>query len=81
MTCSNDMKVKLWSLDLDELASYEDHTSFVFTLDWLHSDSMDFASGGEDFKLMLYGGGKKIQEISHPNTVWAVCVDRENQND
>lgn len=81
LTCSNDQKVKLWSLDLDELAAYEDHGSFVFTLAYLHSDSMDFVSGGEDFKLLIYNSGKKSQEIAHPNTVWAVCVDRENQND
>lgn len=81
MTCSNDQKVKLWSLDMDELACYEDHGSFVFTLAYLKGDSMDFVSGGEDFKMLIYNGGKKIQEIAHPNTVWAICVDRENDND
>jgi WD40 repeat protein len=81
MTCSNDMKVKVWSMDLEELVTIEDHTSFVFTLAYLIPDSLDFASGGEDFKMMIYRGGKKVQEICHPNTVWAIAVDRENQND
>lgn len=81
LTCSNDMKVKLWSLDLDELTSYEDHSSFVFTVGYLHKDSVDFVSGGEDFKMNLYLGGKKTQEICHPNTVWSICIDRDNQND
>lgn len=81
MTCSNDSKVKLWSLDLDELMSYEDHSSFVFTLAWLKPETMDFVSGGEDFKLLVYSGGKKVQEILHPNTVWSACVDRDNQDD
>ena len=81
MTCSNDMKVKLWSLDLDELAHYEDHTSFVFTATWLHRESMDFVSGGEDFKMITYLEGKKSQSIAHPSTIWSVCIDREHQSD
>lgn len=81
LTCSNDMKVKLWSLDLDELMGYEDHSSFVFALAYLNNNSMDFISGGEDFKMIIYKDGKKIQEISHPNTVWSIAIDRENQDD
>jgi phospholipase A-2-activating protein len=81
MTCSNDMKVKLWSLDLDELTQYEDHSSFVFTVGYIRQNSMDFVSGGEDFKMNLYLEGKKAQEIAHPNTVWSVCIDREFDND
>lgn len=81
LTCSNDQKVKLWSLDLDELTVFEDHSNFVFTLAYLHKESVDFVSGGEDFKLLVYQGGSKIQEIAHPNTVWSIAVDRENQND
>ena len=81
LTCSNDQKVKLWSLDLDELTQYEDHTSFVFTAAWLHKESLDFVSGGEDFKFISYLGGKKTQDVAHPNTVWSLAIDREHQND
>lgn len=81
LTCSNDQKVKLYSLELDELTSFEDHTSFVFTLAYLQANSTDFASGGEDFKLLIYHGGKQVQEIGHPNTVWAISVDRTHQGD
>ena len=81
LTCSNDSKVKLWSLDLDELSMFEDHTSFVFALANIRTDSLDFASGGEDFKLMVYASGKKVQEMAHPNTIWSVVVDRNHDND
>ena len=81
LTCSNDSKVKLWSLDLEELACYEDHSSFIFALAYLRPENVDFLSGGEDFKLFIYNEGKKVQEINHPNTVWSICVDRENQFD
>ena len=35
LTCSNDCKVKLFSLDLEELTSYEDHTNFIFALAYI----------------------------------------------
>lgn len=60
LTCSNDQKVKLYSLDLDELTSFEDHSNFIFTLAYLHPGTTDFVSGGEDFKLLVYNGGKKV---------------------
>jgi phospholipase A-2-activating protein len=81
LTCSNDSKVKLFSLDLDELMAFEDATTFLFTVNFLAKESVDFAAGGEDFKLSIYRGGKKVQDLAFPNTVWCVAVDRENDND
>lgn len=80
-TCSNDSKVKLWSLDLDELSSFEDHTSFVFAVNYLNENSTDFVSGGEDFKAIIHFNGKNCQEILHPNTVWNIAVDRNLNKD
>jgi phospholipase A-2-activating protein len=81
LTSSNDQTVKLWSLDLDELTTFEDHNSFVFSLANIKVDSLDFVSGGEDFKMVIYSSGKKVQEILFPGTVWSIVIDRENQND
>jgi phospholipase A-2-activating protein len=81
LTSSNDQTVKLWSLDLEELTTFEDHTSFVFSLANIKVDSLDFVSGGEDFKMMVYASGKKVQEVLFPGTVWSLVIDRDNQND
>ena len=81
LTCSNDQTTKLWSLDLDDLSTFSDHTSFVFALTAFPGEEINFATGGEDFRMLIYEAGKVVQEIAHPSTVWNILIDKDNQND
>jgi len=79
-TCSNDAAIKLWSSNLDLLATYSQiHTTFVFALELL-SDS-GFASGGEDQKVSIVNGGAVVQEILHPGTIWCITSDCSKSKD
>ena len=81
LTCSNDQSSKLWSLDLDDLAVNNDHSSFVFALAAFPGEEINFVTGGEDFKILIYEGGKVVKEIPHPSTVWSIVIDKNSQND
>lgn len=81
LTVANDSKTKIWSLDLDPITEMEDHSSFIFAACSLSSSSVDFATGGEDLRLLIYRECAKEQEILHPSTIWAICVDPQHDQD
>lgn len=52
MTCSNDEKVKLWTLTGENLIEYKGHTGFVFGLCVL--DSGEIVSGSDDCTVRVW---------------------------
>jgi phospholipase A-2-activating protein len=76
MTCSNDATVKVWDAALEgNLFTFNNHSSFVFTIQNLQPDSLNFVSGGDDFKVLVQEDSALSQTLQHPNTVWNLVVD------
>ena len=76
MSCSNDETVKVWDLELmGNLFTFKNHSSFVFSIKALQPESLNFVSGGDDFKLLVQEDSELSQTIQHPNTIWNLQVD------
>jgi phospholipase A-2-activating protein len=54
-TCSNDQKVKLWTIDGQNIGEFSGHTSLVFSLICL--DSGEIVSAAEDCTVRVWRDG------------------------
>lgn len=60
-SCSNDEKVKLWTIDGAQIAEMKGHQGFVFSLCCL--DSGEIVSGGDDCTVKVWRDGECAQTI------------------
>ncbi|KAL2313427.1 Ubiquitin homeostasis protein lub1 [Schizosaccharomyces pombe] len=71
-SCSNDGVVKLWTSDGEFLYELHGHTSFVYSLTYIHNQQL-IASCGEDRTIRIWKGKECLQCITLPTTsVWSV---------
>ena len=79
-SCSNDEKVKLWTLDGGHLMDFNGHQGFVFAIDTLETG--EIVSGGDDCTVRIWenasGSTKCKQTIQLPKTVWSVTHNKHN---
>lgn len=66
LTCSNDETLKLWSKDLENLATFLGHTGFIFSSKYLNISGIPFyVSGSDDNSVKLWKNlGDVVQTIS-----------------
>eukprot|EP00398_MALV-I-01_sp_L67-1_P000986 gene986-338_t len=71
---SNDMLVKLWSLDGEAMSTLAGHTAFIFGLD-VNSDGSKVYSCGDDHTLKVWDVNSTsiAQSILHAKTLWDVA--------
>ncbi len=77
LTCSNDETVKLWTIDGDLIQDYKGHNSYVYSV--LALDLGNYISVSEDRSVKVWDAEQCIQTISHPNGIWALTLD-DQQN-
>ena len=77
MTCSNDETVKVWDLELSTQFTFQNHSSYVFCIKNLQPQAINFVSGGDDKKVVVFENSQISQQIQHTNSVWGVTVDYE----
>ena len=70
VSCSNDEKVKLWTIDGQNLAELKGHNGFVFSVSTL--DSGEILSASDDCTVKVWRDNQCVQTIRHPRTVWSV---------
>ncbi|EGR28845.1 phospholipase a2 activating, putative [Ichthyophthirius multifiliis] len=78
LSCSNDMTLKVWSLEGDQVNVLEGHSGFVFSC--VCFSFGNYVSGGEDALMNIWKGETCIQGLKHPGTVWNICINRYNMD-
>jgi phospholipase A-2-activating protein len=74
-TCSNDCTIKHWTLSGQLIETLTGHEGFVFRL--LQRNGLLF-SAGDDKLVKIWKDGKHHQDLFHPNTVWDLTMDSDN---
>jgi phospholipase A-2-activating protein len=73
-SCSNDYKIKTWTIDAKALDTLSGHTSFIFGLTSIPATN-ELISASEDKTVRVWLGTECTQIINFPGTIWAVCVN------
>ncbi|TIB09043.1 hypothetical protein E3P77_02783 [Wallemia ichthyophaga] len=72
-SASNDLQIKLWTFDGENIMSMHGHTEFIYALATLPSGGI--VSAGEDRSVKVWQDGECVQTIIHPSTsVWSVAA-------
>jgi len=73
VSCGNDSLLCLWSFDGECREHLSGHLSYVYSVSF-NQKTQEIISGGEDRFLRIWKGGKCIQAIIHPGSVWCCCA-------
>ncbi|TIB97196.1 WD-40 repeat-containing protein [Wallemia mellicola] len=72
-SASNDLQIKLWTFDGENIMNLDGHTEFIYSLATLPTGQI--VSAGEDRSVRIWQDGECVQTIIHPTTsVWAVAT-------